>query len=366
MHGSSIPSVDNGRSGVIAGLPRRQFLEVSSGDSALSKMRFVSFEASRLRSLRRLFTWFHLILLFIFDTFMDVLLGRDNPDRRAQRLRHAFERKGGSFVKLGMHLSTRVDFMPWAYSNELACMSDRMNPFPTQAAIAIIERSTGKPLTATFSIFDPQPISSTSVACLYQAVLLTGEKVIVKVRRPGIGEMYMADFQAFDWLLTLAEFLTIFRPGFTQGMRGEFRDLLNEELDFIQEARRQDAFRRSAEKSRKKFFSAPRIHLDLSGEEVVVEEFAGGIWLWELLVAVEHGNETVLAQARAMNIDAKKIAKRLLWVNNWAWEENLFFPADPDPKNIIIGRDSTLFFINFASTGSLNTSKRQEIGRAHV
>jgi len=62
-------------------------------------------------------------------------------------------------------------------------------------------------------------------------------------------------------------------------MRGEFRNLLLEELDFVQEARRQDAFRRLAAQSRKKFFSAPRIHLDLSGEEVVVNEFASGMWL---------------------------------------------------------------------------------------
>ncbi len=351
--------LDHERPGVIAELPRRQFLEVSTGDSNLSQMRFVSFEASRIRSLRRLFTWFHLLLYFTLNIIFDALLGRDNPQRRASRLRRAFERNGGSFIKLGIHLSIRVDLMPWAYCSELSRMSDRMEPFPVEQAIAEIERCTKKPLSATFARFDPEPITSTSVACIYQAILQNGEKVIVKVRRPGIGEQFMADLQAFDWLLLIAEFLTIFRPGFTQGMRNEFRDLLIQELDFVQEARRQDAFRRAAAESRKDFFSAPRIYLELSGEEVVVEEFASGLWLWELLAAVEQGNETVLAQAQEMNINPKKVAKRLLWVNYWAWDENLFFHADPNPNNIIIGRDSTLYFIDFSTTGALSRSKRQ-------
>ena len=281
--------------------------------------------------------------------------------RRAVRLRRVFEREGGSFVKLGIHLSIRVDFLPWIFCNELSRMTDRMKPFPASQAISIIEGSTGKPLSATFSQFDPEPILSSSVANTYQAILRSGVEVMVKVRRPGIGEQFMADLQAFDWLLSFAEFLTIFRPGFTREIRREFRNLLIEELDFIQEARRQDAFRRAAAKTGKDFFSAPRVHLDLSGEQVVVNEYAHGIWLWELLAGIEAGNETVLARAREMNIDPLKVAKRLLWVNNWSWEENLFFHADPSPTNIIIGWNSTLYLINFTSTGTLSSSKRQAI-----
>ena len=352
------PADKSQRLGRLAELPRRQFLPVSTS-SALSQMRFVAFSTSRTRALVRLLLWFKLLFYFYCTIAVDRLRGRDGAVRRAARLRRAFEREGGSFVKLGLHLSMRVDFMPWIYCNELSRMTDRVAPFPVEQAIAIIERSTGRPLAASFAQFDPQPILASSVANTYQAVLLSGEKVAVKVRRPGIGEQFMADLQAFDWLLSLAELLTIFRPGFTRGMRGDFRSLLLEELDFVQEARRQDAFRRAAKDSGKGFFSAPAIHLDFSGEQVVVSDFAGGMWLWELLSAVEQKNASVLAQAQAMNIDPLKVARRLLWVHNWSWEENLFFHADPNPQNIIVGRNSTLYFINFYQTGTLSTSKRQ-------
>lgn len=352
---------DGRRLGVLAELPRRRTLEVSQGDTDMPQMRVVSFRINHLRSLLRLYNWIQLLFYFSLTTLVSSLLGRDTPEKRAGRLRRAFEHRGGSFIKLGIHLSMRVDFLPWVYCRELSGMFDRMKPFPTSQAIATIERSTGKPLAATFERLDPDPILSTSVACTYQAFLRTGEKVIVKVRRPGIGEQFMSDIEAFDWLLIIAEVLTIFRPGFTQGMRAEFRNLLLEELDFLQEARKQDAFRRAAAQSRKSFFSTPRIYLELSGEDVVINDFASGMWLWELLSAVAQGNESVLAQARERNIDPRRVARRLLWVNSWSHEANLFFHADPNPDNIIVGQDSTLYFINFAATGTLNHTQRQAV-----
>lgn len=361
MYDASSSVSDGQRSGILADLPRRRFLDVSLGDASLSQMRFISFKTNHFRSFVGLLKWLQLFFNFIINIGVDILLRRDTPKRRALCLRRAFERNGGSFVKLGLHLSMRLDFMPWVYSSELSCMTDKREPFPVAQAIENVERATGKPLPATFQIFDPQPIISTSVACTYQAQMHDGKKVIVKVRRPGIGEQFMSDIEAFDWLLSIAEFLTIFRPGFTQGIRTEFRDLLLEELDFVQEARRQDAFRRAAVQSRKKFFSTPRIHLDLTTEEVVINEFASGIWLWELLAAVEHGNQDVLARAQEMNINPELVAKRLLWVNYWGWGENLFFHADPNPDSVIVGRDSTLYFIDFSSTGTLSRTKRQAL-----
>ena len=78
-------------------------------------------------------------------------------------------------------------------------MLDRVPPFPTEEAIAVIERMTGKPIRETFAVFDPEPIGSASLSCVYQAQLFTGELVAVKVRRPGIGRKFAADLRALDW-----------------------------------------------------------------------------------------------------------------------------------------------------------------------
>ena len=82
-------------------------------------------------------------------------------------------------------------------------MLDQAPAFPTEKAIAIIERNLGRPLGEVFEVFDPEPIGSASLACVYQAQLKTGERVAVKVRRPGIGPLIAADLRAMDWILIL-------------------------------------------------------------------------------------------------------------------------------------------------------------------
>jgi ubiquinone biosynthesis protein len=361
MSDSIIPRVDPDAPGVLASLPRRTTLNRSPDTTPPAQMRALNFTFSKTQAVWRVIAWLGLLLQFTLATTADVVLRRDSLTRRARRWRLAFERRGGSFAKLGVHLSMRADFMPWEYSVELSRTQDQMQPFKLESAIEIIQRSLGHPLPVIFSQFDPQPIASNSVACIYEAVLHSGEHVAVKVRRPGVGAQFMADLQAFDWLLILAEILTIYPPGLTAGMRAEFRTYLLEELDFVEAARRQDSFRRAADRLRTDFFSAPRVYLELTSEAVVVEEFASGMWLWELLAAIEKGNAAVLEQARELNIDAATVARRLLWVNNWAREEHLFFHADPHPKNIILGPDSRLYFINFSATASISRSQRQAV-----
>src|SRR6266568_9149228 len=140
MKRPTVPATMDRRDGVIAELPRRQFLDVSAGAATLSQMRVVTFDSSGIVAFRRLLIWFKLIFFFLIRTAADWLTGRDAPARRAQRLRRAFERNDGAFIKLGMHLATRIDFLPWVYCNELARMTDRMAPFPLQDALAAIER----------------------------------------------------------------------------------------------------------------------------------------------------------------------------------------------------------------------------------
>jgi predicted unusual protein kinase regulating ubiquinone biosynthesis (AarF/ABC1/UbiB family) len=359
MNSSNSPVFKPEKPGKLASLPRRQMLSSPTTAAPLNRMRVTSFKLNRVKAIGRLLLWISLIISFYFNTTMWFLLRRNSVSTRARWLRAAFEKRGGSFVKLGMHLSMRLDFLSWEYGVELSKMTDRMKPFPIEDAVHSLEKTIQKPLGSVFKRFDPEPVASTSTACLYQAFLRNETRVIVKVRRPGVGEQFTADLQAFDWLMMLAEFITIFKPGFTYNMRKDFRSFLLDELDFLNEARRQNIFRTAAEESGKKWFTAPKVYLEYSSDSVVVEEFASGMWLWELLAAVEHEDQEVLDYARSINIVPEKVAKRLLWVHYWSLEENLFFRADRHPDNVIIGNDNRMYFVNFAATGTLNRSKRQ-------
>jgi len=347
---------------VIGSLPRR---ERAAGQDESAERRLwlpyvepLTFKVNFWRTLGRLFTWFRVLAVIILGNLADKLLRRDTLERQAVRLREALEHAGGTFVKLGQQVAMRMDLVPWASCVELSKMLDRMVPFPTEQALKAVEHTIGRPWQEVFDVFDPVPIGSASLACVYQATLKNGEKVVVKIRRPGIAEVFSADLKVLDWLAELAEFLTFIRPGYSTNLRFELRDILMEELDFRREGRFQDTFRRNVSKSGKNFFTAPRVYFDLSSDEVLVQEFVSGLWLWEVIALVEQNTPAGLALLHKLNIDPALVARRILWAAFWSMDEHIFFHADPHPANILVRPNSEITFIDFGSCGSFNNQQR--------
>ncbi len=344
---------------ILRGIPRRpQLIGQSEGRVWLPYLEPLVFRTTLWRSLGRLLTWLGVLTTMYLGIFVDWILRRDTIERRAVHLRLALERAGGTFVKLGQQMAMRVDLIPWAYCVELSRMLDRMVPFPVEQALKAVERSIHRPWQEVFDVFDPKPIGSASMACVYQATLKDGTKVAVKVRRPGITGLFMADLRVLDWISRLAELLTILRPGFTRNLRIELRDTLMEELDFRREARFQDIFRRNVKKTGWKFFTAPRVYFELSGDEVLVQEYVSGLWLWEVISAVEQKDPQGRKMLKQLNIDPAVVARRILLAAFWSMDEHVFFHADPHPANIVVRPNNEVTFIDFGSCGSFNNQQR--------
>jgi ubiquinone biosynthesis protein len=344
---------------ILHSIPRRQqLIDPDEGRLGLPYYQPITIKTTLWRSLGRLLSWFRVLASVLLGNLFDRLLRRDTMERRAIRLRQALERVGGTFVKLGQQAAMRIDLVPWAYCVELSKMLDRMSTFPVEKALKAIDRTIQRPWQEVFDVIDPEPIGSASIACVYQATLKNGTKVAIKVRRPGIAELFMADLQVLDWIIELAEFLTFLRPGFTRNLRSELRSILMEELDFRREGRFQETFRRNVQKSGQSFFTAPRVFFEYSGDEVLVQEFVSGLWLWEVITAIEQKNPKGRALLRQHDIDPAVVARRILWAAFWSMDENVFFHADPHPANILVCPNNQLTFIDFGSCGSFNNQQR--------
>jgi ubiquinone biosynthesis protein len=126
------------------------------------------------------------------------------------------------------------------------------------------------------------------------------------------------------------------------------------------EAYHQTIFRREARKAPWKgdFLSAPVVYYELSSREVLVTEFVSGLWMWELLAAVEQNNPAALARMHAMNISPKKVAERLHFVSMWGMLVSDLYRADPHPANIVVQEDSRLVFFDFGACGSMDRVKK--------
>ena len=69
-----------------------------------------------------------------------------------------------SYIKLGQILSIRPDVLPPDVMVELARLQDKIKPFSTEEARAMIEADLGAPVDEIFSEFTVEPIAAASLA----------------------------------------------------------------------------------------------------------------------------------------------------------------------------------------------------------
>lgn len=359
--------VETWKPGVIASLSRpRKLRPAVETPTTPPRVRTVPFRASVGATLVRFLWWFWAAFLFCAGTLLDAVRRRNTIERRAVRLRETFERLGPTFVKVGQQLSIRADFLPYAYCLQLGKMLDEVTPFPVETAFAIIERVTGQPVSRVFSVFDPEPIGSASLACVYQATLHGGQRVAVKLRRPGVVTKMAADIRALGWLMAFAEFVGVVRPGMTRNITAELKSVFQEELNFRQEARFTDLFKRRARKDKQRQVTAPRVYHEFSDERMIVTEFVTGIFLTEILGAVDRQDDEALAELAQLDIDPREIAKNMHRTFNWEMLESLIFHADPHPANVVVQPGNRLVFIDFGSCGSLTNKARHLWGQLQL
>jgi predicted unusual protein kinase regulating ubiquinone biosynthesis (AarF/ABC1/UbiB family) len=351
--------------GVLRPMQRRKRVhDFSSAHVALPMARRLVFRPGVVLPVVRIFVWLWVCIKFFVGNGYERLRGRSSVQRRAQRLREIFEEAGASFSKLGQQMSMRADILPYAYCVELSKMLDRAKPISTDQAVEIIERSLGRPLSDAFAAFDPVPIGAASLATVYQAELKSGERVAVKVRRPGIGPILSADLRALEWLMIAAETLTLIRPGLTRSFRHDLRRILMGELNFRDEARYTEMFRRRAEK-RRADVTAPRVFFKYCTDEVMVSELVSGVWMWELMAAVDNNDLEFLGPLAERGIEPRAIASRLVRNVHRDLLEELFFHADPHPANLVVLPDNKICFLDFGAIGRFSTDTRNTWRELH-
>ena len=121
-----------------------------------------------------------------------------------ERLRLVFENLGPTFIKLGQLLATRPDLIPARFVNEFKKLHDQVTPYKFDKIKAVLNSHFQTSLNEVFSHFEEHPFATASIAQVYRATLKNGEKVVVKVQRPGIQKIIEKDL---DVLFTLAKLL---------------------------------------------------------------------------------------------------------------------------------------------------------------
>jgi len=262
----------------------------------------------------------------------------DRP--RGERLRRALEDLGPIFVKFGQLLSTRRDLIPLDIADELARLQDRVPPFPAEQALAVIERTYGKPVDQVFAQFEREAVASASVAQVHFATLPDGREVAVKILRPGIERVIGRDMELLEVAASLMEMVwkdgKRLRP---KEVIAEFRNHLRDELDLMREAANGSQLRRNFRNST--LLVVPEIYWDWCAQEVMVMERMVGTPISRVSALREQG------------IDIPKLSRMGVEIFFTQVFRDGFFHADMHPGNVFVRADGRYIALDFGIMGTL-------------
>jgi ubiquinone biosynthesis protein len=278
------------------------------------------------------------------------LLAMRQGEPRGRRLREALETLGPIYVKFGQVLSTRRDLLPLDIADELARLQDRVPPFPSALAVAEVERSLGKKISAVFEKFDEKPVASASIAQVHLATLHDGREVAVKVLRPGVEQAIAKDLALLETAAGLVERLWIdgrrLRP---REVVAEFAHHLAEELDLMVEAANASQLRRNFERS--PLLLVPEVYWDLCSQRVMVMERMHGTPISQV--------QTI----RGKGIDIPALGRAGVEIFFTQVFRDGFFHADMHPGNILVADDGRYVALDFGIMGTLTEADKSYLAQ---
>jgi ubiquinone biosynthesis protein len=271
----------------------------------------------------------------------------------AVHLREALEELGPTFIKLGQIGSTRPDFFPPEFIDELSRLQDMVPPAPWEEALAIIDKELGQPLDQLFLVVDPTPIASASLGQVYAALLPDRTEVIIKVQRPNIEQTIETDLAILADLAHLAQERLAFADAMDPvGLVQEFAESLRSEMDYRREGRNADRFR--ANFAKEDYLYVPKVYWEYTTRRVMVQERIYGIKINDYPALAAAGYDPYRIALNA----SKAIIKEVLIDG--------YFHADPHPGNILILPGEVIGLIDFGITGTLDRTDRGYLVRLWI
>ncbi len=259
----------------------------------------------------------------------------------AERMRLALEELGPSFVKLGQLLSTRPDVVPRSYVLEFAKLQDKVPSFPFNEVRSQIQSELHGEIETFFSSFDVEPIAAASIAQVHRARLMSGEDVVVKVRRPGVVELVETDIDVLMGLAALAErhlpASDIYDP---VGLVREFARTIRREMDFSREGHTIEKIAENFAGDRTLHF--PKVFWETTAKGVLTLEYIDGIKVSDIATLESAGLDRGLIARRGADAFLAMVLV------------HGFFHGDPHPGNVLILPDNRICLLDYGMVGRLD------------
>ena len=270
-------------------------------------------------------------------------------------LRNILIELGPVYVKLGQLLSTRPDLLPGRYVETLTDLQTNVPPVPWSQVEILIEQELSQPIKAVFGSIDPNAIAAGSIGQVYQAVLTNGQKVALKVQRPGIDVVVAQDISLIKSLAELVS-LTDFGKNFDMvGLAEEFSNALVAELDFTTEAEYTEQLRQNlagSELFNSQQLVIPQVYNSLTTTKLLTIEWLDGVPILEAKLPQVRADKDEATQRSELTTLLFRAFFKQVYIDG-------FFHADPHPGNIFYLQDGRLALLDCGMVGRLDPRTQQ-------
>jgi predicted unusual protein kinase regulating ubiquinone biosynthesis (AarF/ABC1/UbiB family)/nucleotide-binding universal stress UspA family protein len=263
--------------------------------------------------------------------------------RQAKRLRAALEELGPTFVKIGQILSTRPDLLPPEFINELVQLQDRVTPLTEEQVVRVMEQDLGVPWEDVFETIEPEPLAAGTIAQVHRAGLASGDKVVVKIQRPGAKGLIEQDLALLKLFAEKAGSWTMVRRSIdVPAVFEHLSTSLRGELDFQLEAG--NAERMGAVLNDFPRLAVPKIYRDFSTSRLLVMQDVAGVPTRDIpagRIRKETARQIVESFCKQILIEG-------------------FFHADPHPGNLMWQPvQQRLYLLDLGMVGEVGTGMRE-------
>ena len=261
----------------------------------------------------------------------------------ARPLRLSFEELGGTFIKFGQMIASAPGLFGEHVAEEFRSCLDTGPVVPFADVKRRVEEDLGCTLDEAFSHFDPHPIGRASIAVVYQARLLNGREVAVKVLRPGVEHLVATDLDLMQpWIDLVARQTGDQVAGSMVQLLDGLRTQVGEELDLRNERRALQHFRSLARQVALPSLVVPEPCPDLSGPNVLTMELFHGVPVDDL------------AQVAELGLDPAPLIQdviRAFFTTTVRWGA---FHGDLHAGNMLLLEDGRLGIIDWGIVGRLD------------
>ena len=271
--------------------------------------------------------------------------------KNARKVLDTFISLGPVYIKLGQWLSSRADILPQPYLEELSKLQDSVPSAPFDQVKPIIEKELG-PIDEKFDTIDPDSISGASLGQVYRGSI-SGQQIVVKVKRPGIEEVVAKDLQVLKKVLPLA--LRFVDPNLrysAKAMLSQFIETIHEEMDYKNEVQNLKKIKTDMIDSPN--VVVPSVYDDYSSKNVLTMEYLPGIKVTNVQALDEKGIDR-----EQLVIDVHKVFFTMLLKHS-------VFHADPHPGNISVTDDGKLILYDYGMVGRINNETRFKLIRLYL